>query len=261
MIRNMRFYLALIATSIRASTSIRATFLTESCLMLANNFIFFFLWWIFFQQFQSIGGWTLHDMIALMAIGTGAFGIMMVFAGGTRFMSRTISNGELDSLMTQPKNVLLHLIGSRSNARGWGDILSMFILMALGNFTGYTVLLVIIGAISGALVFSSMAIIAHSLSFWMGSIENLAKQYCDSLLVFSLYPQNIYSGPFQILMFTVLPAGVIGLMPVELTRNFSWAALCALIGTSTLFCLVAFSVFHLGLKRYESGNQFGTRAI
>lgn len=256
----MRFYLSLLGTSLRASVSNRATFLLEAGLMLANNLIFLILWWILFRQFQTIGGWDFKDMIALMAIVSGAVGIMMVFAGGTRFLSRYISSGDLDSFMTQPKSVLLHLIGSRSNARGWGDILTMFIMIAIGGFTSpATLSLILIGAICGSMVFCSMAIIANSFSFWMGSIENLAKQYCDSLVVFSFYPQTIYTGVFKIFMFTVIPAGVIGLMPVELIQNFTWFRLATLFVTTAIFCWCASIVFHLGLRRYESGNQFGAR--
>lgn len=72
-----------------------------------------------------------------------------------------------------------------------------------------------------------------------------------------LLPPHIYSGWIQLLMFTLIPAGVIGYLPVELLRHFSWLNLMILLGSAFGFFLLAFLVFHFGLKKYESGNQFG----
>jgi ABC-2 type transport system permease protein len=260
LVKNLIFLYSLLKTSIKASMSMRGAFLFESGLMLANNLIFFSLWWIFFRQFQSIGEWQLKDMITLMAVGSGAYGLMLICFGGIRFISRSIISGDLDPFMTQPKNLLLHLMGSRSLARGWGDLSTMVLLVVFGGlWSPQTILLILVGSITGCLVFSSMSVIAHSLAFWLGPIENLAKQYCDSLLVFSFYPQNIYTGVLKILMFTVIPAGIVGYLPVEMIRDFTWTKLLILLGSAALFCLISFTIFHLGLKRYESGNQFGTR--
>jgi len=108
-------------------------------------------------------------------------------------------------------------------------------------------------------VFTAINVIAHSLPFWMGSVEGLSKKYCDALFLFALYPTNIYSGLLQVIMFTVIPAGVISYLPVELIRDFSWGKLFILILSSLSFIVIAFFVFYSGLKRYESGNKFGTR--
>jgi ABC-2 type transport system permease protein len=178
-----------------------------------------------------------------------------------RQLSRTIVQGDLDPFMTQPKNLLIHLIGSRSLAKGWGHILTTFVLLFLeGLFNVQTAALVTIGVICGCLVFASMSVIAHSLAFWIGPVESLAQKYSDSLFVFALYPTHIYSGLLNLAMFTLIPAGIIGYLPVELVRNFSWFRLSILLLSTLTFWAIAFEVFHLGLRRYESGNQFGGRS-
>jgi ABC-2 type transport system permease protein len=93
----------------------------------------------------------------------------------------------------------------------------------------------------------------------MGSVEGLSKKYCDSLFLFALYPTNIYSGILQVVMFTLIPAGVISYLPVELIRHFSWSRLLLLMGSSLCFLAISFILFYSGLKKYESGNRFGTR--
>lgn len=258
--KSASFFFSLLRTSIRASISVRGAFLMESVLMIANNLIFLLMWWIFFRQFKEIAGWTMQDMIALNAIGMGGYGLMQICFGGSKQLSRIIMNGGLDPFMTQPKNLLIHLIGSKSLSKGWGHLMTSVILIFLGHLTApSTIILVIISIFSSCLVFTSIAIIAHSLVFWLGAVESVSKKYCDSLFLFALYPTNIYSGMLQLVMFTLIPAGIIGYIPVELIRNFSWFDLGILICSSIGFFLLAFFIFHLGLKRYESGNQFGMR--
>jgi len=190
--KTFRFFLALLRTSIRASISLRGAFLLESALMVANNLIFLLMWWIFFRQFKQISGWTMTDMIALNAIGMGGYGLMQICFGGTKQISRIILNGELDPFMTQPKNLLIHLTGSKSFSKGWGHLMTTVILVVLGKLIS-SIPLILIGMICSCLVFTSVGIIAHSLVFWFGSIEKVSKNYCDSLFLFALYPTNIYS--------------------------------------------------------------------
>ncbi|CCB87026.1 MULTISPECIES: ABC transporter permease [Parachlamydia] len=257
--KTMVFMFYLLKTSIQASLSNKNAFLLESVLMILNNFIFFSLWWIFFNQFHDIDGWKIEEMILLSAIGSGAYGLMQVLFGGIKLLSKMIINGDLDFFMLQPKNLLIHISSSRSLAKGWGHLFTMILFMIYGGLQRDSICLIVISSISGCMVFVSIGIIAHSLPFWMGSVETLSKKYFDSVYLFALYPTNIYSGFMQLVMYTVIPAGIIGNLPVSLIRDFSWIKLALLMGSSSIFLLGAFCVFHMGLKHYESGNKFGLR--
>lgn len=238
----------------------RGAFLIEASLIAVNNLIFFSIWWIFFRQFNDIGGWKFIDMVALMAIGTGAYGLAEIFFGGLKTLSNMIMSGDLDPFLTQPKDPLLHIAGSKSLAKGWGHLMTTLLLVIYGGLASWPVIpLILISLLSGCLVFAAMRIISHSLPFWMGSVEGLSKKYCDALFLFALYPTNIYSGVLQLFMFTVMPAGIIGYLPVEMIRDFSWDKLLLMLGSSVGLFTLAFFVFRQGLKRYESGNRFGLR--
>jgi ABC-2 type transport system permease protein len=58
-----------------------------------------------------------------------------------------------------------------------------------------------------------------------------------------------------VLLFTAIPAGFISSMPVRFIRDFdasfAWAAF--------VFFVIALTVFHMGLRRYASGNRIGMR--
>lgn len=255
------FYLCLIKTSIRASIAKRGAFLIELALMVANNFIFLALWGIFFRQFENVRGWTFNDMQALMAIGTGGYGLMLIGFGGVKQLSRIIVNGDLDPFLTQPKNVLLHIAGSTSLSKGWGQLMTSVMLGSVLLYQHpWFAPLFFICVICACATFTAVNLIAHCAAFWIDAIENVSKRYCDALFLFALYPGHIYSGLLQMVMFTLIPAGIISFLPIELLRNFSWTYLIALVGGAALAVFASYFIFKQGLSRYESGNRFGVRS-
>lgn len=258
--KNLVFYAYLLRTSLKASISLRWKFLLEMFLMVLNNFIFFAVWLIFFNQFNDLNGWQLKDMAALMVIGTGSYGLRQICFGGIKILAKEIVNGGLDPYMTQPKNLLIHILGSRSMSKGWGHLLTAISLIYLAGLTEpYTLVMIAFGVVCGCMVFVSSSIISHSVAFWLGPIETLAHKYCDSLFLFALYPSNIYNDVLRFMMFTVLPAGLISYLPVELVREFSIINFLIVLGGACFLWFFSFWIFHQGLKRYESGNQLGLR--
>ena len=219
------------------------------------------MWWIFFFQFSDIGGWQFRDLSVLMAIGSLSYGLRQIFFGGIKNISRYILTGGLDALMTQPKNILLHLLWSKSQTKGWGNIFTGIFVVCFSGLTDfYTLSMITICMFSGCMLFVSVSIISHSLVFWLGPVESLANRYCDSLYLFALYPSNVYSGFLKLLMFTALPAGFIGYLPVELVKNFTWENLIYILFASSSFTVFSFWLFFKGLVCYESGNQIGVQA-
>lgn len=103
----------LLATNLRASASLRGAFLIQAVFMIFNNLIYFSVWWIFFRRFESLNGWKLHDLAALYGLTAVSIGAMIALCGGVWNLARMAAEGGLDSLMTQPKNLLLHVVGSR----------------------------------------------------------------------------------------------------------------------------------------------------
>lgn len=259
MIKTGLFFLHLIRISIRSSISIRFAFLAQTFIMIVNNLIFFSLWWLFFFQFNSVSGWNIEDIAVMMMIGAGGYGLSKVLFGGISYLSQMISDGEIDIFITQPKNILLHIAGSKSISKGWGHLMTTGALAFLSDIKASVFPLIFLLVVSSSLVIISASVIMHSLTFWLGRINDLCKKYGDSLFLFSLYPTNIYSGLLKIVMFTLIPAGLIGYLPVELVRNFSWSNLIVVLASSLLFLVLSFGVFYLGLKVYTSGNQLNVR--
>ncbi len=257
----LRFIYALTITNLKATFALRGAFWLQAGFMLLNNLIFFTVWLIFFNRFDEIRGWRLPDMGALYGVAAAGFGLSVIFAGGVRDLARMIVDGDLDPYLTQPKPVLLHAVGSKSSAAGWGDVLSGAVLIGFsGLVTWQTLPWVLLAPVLGGLAITATAILVCSLAFWLGPMDQMARQVIEFTVLCAVYPTSIFGGTLRIVLFTVIPAGFMSHLPVELIRDWSPRAMLFATGGVVLFVALALFVFHQGLKRYTSGNRFGVRA-
>jgi ABC-2 type transport system permease protein len=256
----LRFARALVATNLRASFALRGAFWLQAAFMAGNNLAFFTTWWILFGRFHEIGGWRLTDMMTLFGVVASGFGLSVVFGGGARQLARMIGDGELDPLLVQPKPVLLQAVGSASTASGWGDIATgVGMLWLAGRIDPAGLPFIALAVTVSALTFTAVGVLFQSLAFWLGDVEQLARQLWEFTLTFALYPRPLFAGGISFLLYTLLPAGFVGFLPVEIVRAPSAFVCLAATGAALGWWLFALGVFALGLRRYESGNRFGAR--
>ena len=120
----LRFTRALLAANLKSTVMLRGAFVMQVAFMALNNLTFFVFWWALMQRVPVLRGWRLGDIQVLFGIVAAGFGLAVTFAGGVRHLGRFIDEGELDTLLTQPRPVLLYALGLRSQASGFGDVLS-----------------------------------------------------------------------------------------------------------------------------------------
>ncbi len=94
----------------------------------------------------------------------------------------------------------------------------------------------------------------HSLTFWLGNASNLAEQAANAVLTFAMYPSDIFQGTIRFLMFTIIPAAFVGVVPLNVVRNVDWGGLLLLALVAVLITFISSRMFYLGLRRYESGS-------
>lgn len=253
----MRFLGALLLTNLKASVALRGAFWARAIFMALNNGIVLALWLLFFLRYGDVRGWRAADTVAIYAVCASAFGIAVVLGHGVNDLARRISDGGLDAFLAQPKSVLLQCLASKSEASGWGDIFSGVVLFAAaGHLTPAGIPICLVAALSGAAIFLSWGVLIHSLAFWLGDTTTVSRQAWHMVILFSLYPSTIFGGWLKLLLFTALPAGFIGYLPVDLLHRFSWRTLFAVAGAAVAYVVLAALVFRLGLRRYQSGSRF-----
>jgi ABC-2 type transport system permease protein len=253
--REIVFLLAVWKANLQSAIEYRAAFIAQVLGMMLNDAFYFVFWIIFFDQFKEIRGWVLNDMFLVFGITATSFGLTAIFFGNAFFLSTIITGGRLDYYLSLPRPVLLHTLASRTIANGIGDLSYGIISFLLSGYFSIKGLAWFgIGVILASTVFLAFLIIAHSLTFWLGNAQALAGLLMNAILTFALYPITLFNGPAKFILFSLIPAALVGSLPASLIRELNWQNFLILVAGA--FCLLglAIFVFHRGLRRYESGS-------
>jgi len=254
----LRFIGAYFVANLQAAMEYRVAFWVQIFVMLGNDSLWLLFWWSYFHQFPLVNGWRQTDVVVIWAVAAFGFGIGQAIFGNAPRLAALIMNGGLDAYLGMPRNVLLHVCISATDPSAWGDVI--FSVGAFVLFLHPDVLhfgLFVLLAVQSALIFVAFLVILGSMAFFVGNTEGMTQQVFGALITFSTYPMNIFTGVVRLLLFTIVPAGFISFVPLQLLHQFTWPLLGAMAGFTALFVSVAMIVFRLGLRRYESGNLLG----
>lgn len=254
----LRFAWALCSTSLQESVSRRGAFLLQALFMALNNVLFFSTWWLLFARFEAIKGYRLPDMLALFGVSAAGFGLGVALCGGVLELAKTIADGDLDAYLTQPKSVLLRAVASRSQASGWGDLISGVVLLALSGYGNVPMIALAVLLCAVAYV-ASFAVLSCA-AFWLGRLDGVIPPAIDFVITFTCYPPTLFGFWLKVVLFTVLPAGIIAYLPVELIRDPGLHTLLPAVAAVAGYVLFALWLFRRGLRQYESGSRFGVLA-
>ena len=253
--KELRFLLAVWKSNLLSAMEYRVSFLTQVLGMMLNNFMYFLIWIIFFQQFKDVRGWGVNDMYITYGILASSFGLMSMLFGNALYLSDIINKGRLDYYLSLPRPVLLHTISSRMIASGVGDFLYGFLSYGLsGTLTWDGLLRFILATLLATVVFTAFFILLQSLAFWLGMVSNFVGLAFNALLTFGIYPITLFDNYAKLILFTIIPAALVGAVPAAFVSSFSWRTLVELLVGAFIFLFLAVTVFRIGLKRYESGS-------
>jgi ABC-2 type transport system permease protein len=255
MVRELKFLTAIWKANLQSAMEYRTAFITQILGMMLNNGFYFIFWVIFFDQFGEVRGWVLNDMFLVFGITATSFGLTAFLFGNAFALSEVIAGGRLDYYLSMPRPVLLHTVASRSISSGLGDISYGIISFLLsGYFTWSGLGRFFVGVMLATTVFASFLIIAHSLTFWLGNASALARLLMNAILTFALYPISLFDGPAKFVLFSLIPAALMGSVPASLVRDLTRQNILGLIFGALIILGLAVLVFHRGLRRYESGS-------
>ncbi len=247
---------ALAKANLRSAVADRGNFIALTSFMALNNLIWFSIWWLFFAVTGEIRGWTVSDVAALYGIVAVAFGIHTTFFGGARTLAQKVRDGALDVYLGRPRSALVGVLFSRSDPTGLGDILSgAGMVLWVTAATPEKAVLALGFALLGASVIVASYLAINCLAFISRGRSSVSDQLCESFLMLASMPQVGLPGVVKILTYSALPAAFVGFVPVEILRDFSAAKLLEVVAAAIVCPLAATGLFHLGLRRYSSGNR------
>jgi len=253
--KELKFLLAVWQANLLSAMEYRVAFISQVIGMILNDFMYFMIWIIFFDRFKDVRGWGVTDMYITYGVLASSFGLVSLLFGNAFTLSEIINNGRLDYYLSLPRPVLLHTVSSRMISSGMGDFTYGFISYALsGQYTWDGFLRFLLATLLAAVVFASFLILVQSLAFWFGIISSLTSFMINAMVTFGIYPTTLFDSYAKLILFTVIPAALMGTVPAEFIAQFSWQSLAELLAGAVIFLFLSVTVFYTGLKRYESGS-------
>ncbi len=194
-------------------------------------------------------------MYVTFGIAAAAFGTVSLFFGNAFNLGDIITKGRLDYYLSLPRPVLLHAVASRSVASGMGDMsygLLSYLVSGVATVDG--LLRFLLAVVLAAAVFASFLMIVQSLAFWIGTTSYLSGIAVNAITTFAIYPATLFDPAAKLILFTLVPAALMGAVPAAFVRGFGWGTLAELAAGAAVFLGIAVAVFNAGLRRYESGS-------
>ena len=253
--KELKFLTALWKINLASVMEYRVAFISQSIGMVLNDGVYFLVWILFFDRFKDIRGWQLTDMFMVFGVSAGAFGLAGMLFGNAFNLGDIIVNGRLDYYLSLPRPTLLHVLASRTVPSGFGDFLYGFIsYFASGQLSPGGLGRFILALILATVVFISFLVIVQSLAFWLGTGGTITGIAINAMVTFALYPITLFNNTAKLILFIVIPAAFMGAVPAGFVHSFSWSSLGLMSLASVGFLALALFLFHLGLRRYESGS-------
>lgn len=253
--KEISFLLAIWKANLQSNMEYRVSFLSQVIGMMLNNGIYFIIWVIFFDRFKSVQGWVLTDMYVTFGVTASAFGVVSLFFGNAFNLGDIITRGRLDYYLSLPRPVLLHAVASKSVASGMGDLtygLVSYFLSGAASIDGFARFL--LAVLLASAVFASFLLIIQSLAFFIGTTSYLSGIAINAMITFAIYPISLFDPASRLILFTLVPAALMGAVPASFVRDFGWITLLELASGAVIFLVLAVTFFYIGLRRYESGS-------
>ena len=237
----------------------KVTFLTNICFMLLNNATFLVQWIILLRLREDVGGYTMREIMLLWGLTATSFGLSHILFARVFSLSELIIKGKLDSFLVQPKNVLVSVLTSSTDISAIGDFLYGAVIVCICRPGVGGFFLFLLFAVTGAVIFTSFALLLGSLSFWFVRMDMVQDQMVMNIVSFATYPDGIFNGVTRFLLYFVIPAGMTVWHPVHMLVRFEAGMLFTVLGYAGGLTALAVAVFYKGLKRYASGNLMEAR--
>jgi len=216
---------------------------------------------IIFSNTQTIGGWNIGEVIALLGVFRliNTFMQMVVWPNTEKF-NRGIREGSLDYTFLQPANSQFLVSFSRIVIWNAWNIALGVVLIVIGLFAiGSTpspvnVVTFLVLIFSGSVIIYSLWIILISLTFWFTKFDN-SVTIMQALMDTGRFPATVYPAWLRVIVTFVVPIAVATTVPLQALRGDLpwWQVGLALVVGLAVFVLSAL-VWKSGVKRYSGAS-------
>ena len=260
--RGLKFYLdiyrKILIQDLKSKMSYRADFVISNIGMIVSNLVGFVTFYILFQNFPSINGWTMYEMLFLYGFSLIALTPVQCFFDNNWNLRYAVKTGDFIKYCFRPINIFFYYISEVFDVKGLGQL-----VFGLGTLvyawshlaipvTAATIAQTVLFLLAASLFMISIMNFAAATCFWIqnsGYIMVIMFRFKD----FAKYPASIFNSVFRIVFTFVIPIAFIAYYPALVVLRpdsvplLSW--LSPVIGLA--FFYLSYRFWLLGARKYD----------
>lgn len=217
---------------------------------------------IIFNNTETLGGWGLGELIALLGVFRLVNTMMIAFIWpNTEKFNQSIRDGSMDYTILQPVNSMFLVTFSRITVWRFWDLILAVVLIVVGvNMSGDTtsalqILTFILLTITGMLVIYSLWIILIAMTFWFTKFDNNVT-ILQALLDAGRYPATVYPVWLRVIVTFIIPIAVATTVPLQALRgDLTLVNILIFAAIGFVSFAIASQVWKAGLKRYSGASS------
>jgi ABC-2 type transport system permease protein len=217
---------------------------------------------IIFSNTQSLGGWGLGELIALLGVFRLVNTLMMAIVWpNTEKFNLSVRDGSLDYTLLQPANSMFLITFSRITVWRIWDLFLAFGLIAAGirmagdAATPASIAAFLLLTLSGTMVIYSLWIVLIAFTFWFTRFDNNVT-IMQALLDAGRYPVSVYPVWLRVIVTYVIPIAVATTVPLQALRGeLNPVQILMFLGIAFGSFLLATRVWNVGIKRYSGASS------
>ncbi len=251
-------YRMILAQDLKSKMNYRADFIISNVGIIATNISGFVAFWIMFQNFPTILGWTYYEMMFLYGFSLIALTPVQLFFDNNWNLRYQVYSGDFIRYCFRPLNLFFYYISEVFDIKGIGQFaFGTGTLIYAWNNLGLSV---------SPLIILKLAIALFSASLFMIAIMNIAAATCfwitnsgvAMLFIFKFkdyarYPITIFNPVFKFIFTFIIPIAFIAYYPsLVFLRPDSIPLLTYLSPViGVVFFYIGYKVWIIGAMRYS----------
>ncbi len=254
----LKIYLKLIAQDIKSKMSYRADFIISTIGMVCTNIAGFISFWILFQNFPSVNGWTYYEMLFLYGFSLIAITPVQCLFDNNWSLRINVFSGDFIKYCFRPINIFFYYQSEIFDVKGLGQLAFGIGTLAYAWYklalpvTALMVIKTIVFLITASLIMMAMQNAAAASCFWIENsfyLLDLAFRFKD----YAKYPVTIFGPVFRFIFTFLLPIAFIAYYPSLVILRpdevpvLSW--LSPVIGI--VFFYISYRIWMYGASRYS----------
>ena len=233
----------------------RADFIISTVGMLATNFAGFAAFWLIFQSFPSIRGWSYHEMLFLYSFSLLAQTPNQLFFDNNWSLRFAVFSGDFIKFCFRPINRYFYFISEVVDVKGFGQLvfglwLFIYSWSKIGVPVNIGTILLAMGTLfSASLIMIAIINFGAATCFWIinsGYIITYLARFKD----YAKYPVTIFGGFFRVIFSFVIPIAYLSFYPSMFFLRPGEAGILSYISP-----VVSILAFYLSYKFWMRGAR------